>query len=234
MCVFNRIEADGSQSTLVVHVDDVLVTAKNNIIIDNIILELEKKYKKLSIQRGDVINYIGMVFDFRIAGRCKITMEGFMDDLMNVCEKIQGFAKTPANDQLFKISDNDVLLDKNKKDFFHSLTAKFLYLAKRVRPDILTVVSFLVKRVNNPTEEDMRKLERLVRYVRGTRELGIVLEASKNLSVYGYIDASYGVHCDMKSHSGCIIGIGKGPIYAKSGVQKLNTKSSSGRASGTQ
>jgi hypothetical protein len=227
MCVFNRVENDGSQSTLVVHVDDVLVTARTNSLIDNIIQELEKSYKKLSIQRGDIINYIGMVFDFRVSGKCKITMEGFMDDLMNMCEKIQGIAKTPATDQLFKISDNEELLDKEKREFFHSLTAKFLYLAKRVRPDILTAVSFLVKRVNNPTGEDLRKLERLVRYVRGTKELGIVLEASKILGVYGCIDASYGVHNDMKSHSGCIIGIGKGPVYAKSGVQKLNTKSSS-------
>jgi hypothetical protein len=45
--------------------------------------------------------------------------------------------------------------------------------------------------------------------------------------VYAYIDASFGVHNDLKSHSGCVIGIGKGPIYAKSGTQRLNTKSSS-------
>jgi hypothetical protein len=227
MCVFNRIEADGSQSTLVVHVDDVLITAKTDFIIDGIIKELEISYNKLSIQRGEVINYIGMVFDFRVTGRCKITMDGFIDELMIVCEDIHGVAKTPASDQLFKISDVSVLLDQQKREFFHSLTAKFLYLAKRVRPDILTAVSFLVKRVSKPTEEDFGKLERLARYVRGTKHLGIVLEANKNLGVYGYIDASYGVHEDMKSHSGCIIGIGKGPVYAKSGAQKLNTKSSS-------
>jgi hypothetical protein len=86
---------------------------------------------------------------------------------------------------------------------------------------------FFGQRVSNPTVEDLHKLERLVRYVRGTKEMGIVLEADKNLGVYGYIDASYGVHDDMKSHSGCVIGIGKGPVYAKSGTQKLNTKSSS-------
>ena len=227
MCVFNRTESDGSQSTLAVHVDDVLITAKTDTIIDGIIGDLQLAYKKLSVQRGAVINYIGMVFDFSAIGKVKITMPGFIDDLMRACEFIQGVAKSPASDNLFKISENAELLDKGGRDIFHSLTAKFLYLAKRVRPDILVAVSFLVRRVNKPTTEDRSKLERLVRYVRGTRGLGIVLEASVNLGVYGYIDASYGVHDDMKSHSGCVIGIGKGPLYAKSGVQKLNTKSSS-------
>jgi hypothetical protein len=40
------------------------------------------------------------------------------------------------------------------------------------------------------------------------------------------VDATYGVHADMKSHTGAVIGIGQGPIFAKSSTQKLNTKSS--------
>ena len=34
------------------------------------------------------------------------------------------------------------------------------------------------------------------------------------------------VHSDMKSHTGCVIGLGKGPIFGKSTTQKLNSKSS--------
>ena len=66
--------------------------------------------------------------------------------------------------------------------------------------------------MSKPTEEDMHKLERLARYVRGSKELGIVPEASINVGVFGYIDASYGVLDDLKSHSGCVIGIGRGPL----------------------
>jgi len=72
----------------------------------------------------------------------------------------------------------------------------------------------------------MKKLERVVRYLRHTRHLGIILEADKHLTVIAYVDASYGVHQNMKSHTGCTIGIGRGPIYSKSSGQKLNTKSS--------
>jgi hypothetical protein len=91
---------------------------------------------------------------------------------------------------------------------------------------MLTAVSFLTKRVINPTEEDLRKLFRAIRYLRGSRELGIVLEPGNHISLYAFIDASYGVHTDMRGHSGCVVGVGKGPIYTKPSAQKLNTKSS--------
>ena len=44
--------------------------------------------------------------------------------------------------------------------------------------------------------------------------------------VNSYIDASFGVHKDSKSHTGCVITLGKGAIYSKSSTQKLNTVSS--------
>jgi hypothetical protein len=70
------------------------------------------------------------------------------------------------------------------------------------------------------------KLERVLKYLNGSRELGIVLKPDKNLCVHAFIDASYGVHVDGKSHTGVIIGIGKGPVYAKSAKHKLVSKSS--------
>ena len=41
-----------------------------------------------------------------------------------------------------------------------------------------------------------------------------------------WVDSSYTVHPDMKSHTGIFITIGKGGMYTSSCKQKLNTKSS--------
>ena len=41
-----------------------------------------------------------------------------------------------------------------------------------------------------------------------------------------WVDASYGTHHDMRSHTGGVFTLGKGAIYATSMRQKLNTKSS--------
>jgi hypothetical protein len=44
--------------------------------------------------------------------------------------------------------------------------------------------------------------------------------------VSSYIDASYAVHPDGKGHTGAVITVGKGAVYAKSSKQKLVAKSS--------
>ena len=41
-----------------------------------------------------------------------------------------------------------------------------------------------------------------------------------------WVDASYAIHHDMRSHTGGNIMMGKGTLYSKSAKQKLNTKSS--------
>ena len=189
--------------------------------------ELSGMYSELTVHRGKVLQYLGMVFNFEREGKCKITMDGYVRDLLEYVSRIPGTAITPATENLFRVNSSSDQLCKSDREFFHSATAKMLYLGKRVRPDILTAVAFLTKRVQAPTDDDMKKLERLIKYVRGTSELGIILEANKNLAVYGYIDLSHGVHTDMRSHTGTVIGIGKGPLFAKSSSQKINTKSSS-------
>jgi hypothetical protein len=108
------------------------------------------------------------------------------------------------------------------KEFFHSLTAKLLYLAKRARPDLLLAVSFFARRVQKPTKEDMSKLQ----YLRANDSLGMRLQPDTCLQAYGWVDASFAVHQDMRSHTGAVLGLGKGPFWAKSSVQKLNSKSS--------
>ena len=94
-----------------------------------------------------------------------------------------------------------------------------------MRLDILVAVSYLCKRVQFPTDGDKQKLIRVIQYVRGTPDLGINLEASKNVSIISYVDASYGVLDDLKSHTVFTVGIGKGPIYAEKVVRRKSIQS---------
>jgi hypothetical protein len=152
-------------------------------------------------------------------------MDGYVNELISDCdENVKGTSKTPATSELFDIDKDSPLLQKEEKDWYHSYTAKLLYLGKRVRPDILTTCSFLAGRVNNPTVQDLNKLHRLIRYVRYTKNFGIILEST--LQVIVNVDASYGTDIDFRSRTGFTISIGKGSVYAKSSRQKLMTKSS--------
>jgi hypothetical protein len=110
---------------------------------------------------------------------------------------------------------------------YHSHIMRIQYLTKHVRYDTVFPVSILNKRVKDPTVKDWNDLKKLMGYIKGSRNLKLVLKPGKELStITGYIDASFAVHPDMKGHAGCVILLGKAPIYVKASGGKLNTKSS--------
>jgi hypothetical protein len=225
MCIFNKYTDDGKQITICIHVDDMLITSPDDYEITKLVTDLEKTYGELTIKKGNVINYLGMMFDFTNSNKVKITMDKYVDDLLSSCDgRADGISKTPSTAELFNLDKDSKMLDKEDKEWFHSYTAKLLYLGKRIRPDILTTCSFLAGRVNQPTQQDLNKLYRLIRYVRCTKSMGIILESI--LQVIVHVDASYGTDIDYKSRTGFTISIGKGSIFAKSSRQKLMTKSS--------
>ena len=85
ICVFNRTESDNTQTLLVIHVDDMIVTASNESRVDDVIQQIETIYPGLTKHRGKVLNYIGMTFDFTKEGSVKMTMQGFVQDLIEEC-----------------------------------------------------------------------------------------------------------------------------------------------------
>jgi histone deacetylase 1/2 len=222
-CIFNK-QVDGEQITVVVYVDDLFITSMNNNLIDQLESLLKDKFNEITVNDGVVHSYLGMIFDFSIPGDVKITMDGYVNDLLKQAD-ISGTVSTPATENLF-ITRELKPLDEDTKSKFHTMVAKLLYLSKRVRPDILLAVSFLTTRVQNPDSDDLNKLTRVIKYLNGSRELGLVLRASEPLTIKAYIDAAYGLHQDGKSHSGLIISIGSGAVSSKSTKQKLVTKSS--------
>jgi hypothetical protein len=152
-------------------------------------------------------------------------MPGYIKDLLSD-SGTTGSIASPAAEHLFTVRDDAEKLSIDQKELFHTLTAKALYAAKRVRPDILLPISFLSTRVQAPDTDDWSKLQRVLRYLNGCPDIGIVLECAEPMQVQAYIDASYGVHADFRSHTGMVISLGSGPVDISSTKQKINTKSS--------
>ena len=224
-CTYNRMYR-GKQHTIVLHVDDMFCTCEDPRANKQIIKALEAKYDKIGVQEGLVHSYLGMTFDFSESGKVKVTQDGYVSELL-ASEDIRSAVKTPATDALFDIEEVSELLSKSDKEHFHSIVAKLLYLSKRTRPDIMVAVNFLTSRVLVATQQDREKLYRVLKYLYGTQKWGIVLESDDNLLLLRvFIDASYGVHSDGKSHTGLVLMMGKGVIICKSVKQKINTKSS--------
>ena len=75
-------------------------------------------------------------------------------------EELEGKVTSPAQHHLFQVNKDAEPLEKNKKENFHSVTDKLLYLVKQARPDLETLVSFLTMRVTKSDVDDWGKLKR--------------------------------------------------------------------------
>jgi len=227
VCVFNKIDKHGDQITVLVHVDDLFITCINESSLDEFDRYLLSVYPETKTKTGKVLDYVGMTFDFSIDGEVSVTMANIVKDILSECGVTKERA-TPAAEHLFQVRDDAPKATVAESQYFHSFVARMLYLAKRVRPECLTAVSFLSTRVNCCDADDMAKLARLLGYLKKTPDRGITLRIGERLGVNAYIDAAYGVHTTSgKSHTGCAIVLGEsGPVYSKSSKQKIVTKSS--------
>jgi len=170
-----------------------------------------------------------MTIDYSTEGKVIFRMNDYVENLLAEVRDeavMNGTSPDPANDDLFTIDDDKLGLGTEDKECFHTMVAKLLFLSKRARPDIQQAVAFLTTRVSKATEEDYGKLARVIRYLRGAPTLPLTLECDNTQIVKWWIDASFGVHPDLKSHTGATMSLGKGSVYSSSVRQKLNTRSS--------
>ena len=223
-CVFRN---DTTDVIVVLYVDDLFITANSDADIANVTDSLNSIFTNgLTVHTGQRHSFLGMDFDFSSRGRVDVKMTGFIDDVLAV-SGTTAKCKTPALENLFVISGEDPELPTNEAETFHSTVMKLLYLAKRVRPDILLAVSFLTTRNLHPHQEDQVKLRRVLGYLNQTRQVGITLGGGETgVRLRAFIDAAYGVHSDGKSQSGCVVTLGGSTVFAKCSKQRINTKSS--------
>ena len=105
-------------------------------------------------------------------------MYNYLENILkeaNVQGDMNGLVVTPASDDLFTIDEASPKLNDKKSNYFHRGTARFLFAAKRARPDIQVAVAYLCTRVKGPIKLDYHKLTRLMKYVRATVHLPLII-----------------------------------------------------------
>jgi hypothetical protein len=215
------------QLTILLHVDDLMIACEDRSGVDYVIDGLNSNYTKANVCEGNVLDYLGMIFDYSVPGEVTISMKNMVLEFLNELGiSDDAKASSPASSYLFQIDDDDELLNDNEKESFHSLVAKALYMAKRGRPDILTAISFLTTRVKAPNQGDYKKLKRVGSYLNGTKDLVLCLKANNPFTLHCYVDASYAVHQDCKGRTGSAVTMGKGSIINTSTKQNIVSKSS--------
>ena len=223
-CSFVRHKT-GRTDTILVYVDDLMLTSKSKDTLVSIANALKKKYKEVTLKEGTEHDFLGIHWDFTARREVVLSMKGYVN---NILEKyaVSKKAKTPATEMLFQTNSECEKLGDVKRQWFHSCVMELHYLAKRIRGDILTAVSYCATRVLGPDKDDEAKLDRILGYLLATQHKTLTLRIGPDTTVRAYVDASFGTYDDMRSVTGVVVMIGNATVYVKSAKQKIVTRSS--------
>jgi hypothetical protein len=97
---------------------------------------LEKKYGDTNLGsvkavRGKIHNYLGMTLDYTTPKKVKLKMKEYIEQMIKEYPEEIKESRYPWNDNLFKQDDKSDKLGKERRELFHTLVAKGVFLSKR-------------------------------------------------------------------------------------------------------
>ena len=147
-CVANRV-INSKQCTIVFYVDDNKISHVDASVNSDVLNILKGRFGDLTITRGKQHKFLGMGMTFNDNGTVKIEMKKLLSDTIKMVDEksLSNKVSSPATKKLFHISEEPKQLDTKQSELFHKIIAKILYICKRSRPDLDTVLAFLCTRV---------------------------------------------------------------------------------------
>ncbi|XP_059629958.1 uncharacterized mitochondrial protein AtMg00810-like [Cornus florida] len=109
---------------------------------------------------------------------------------------------------------------------YRSLVGSLLYLTS-ARANIMYATSLLSRFMHNPSQIHVGAAKRVLRYIQGTLDFGILYEKNVDAKLFGFCDSDWaGCVDDMRSTSGCAFSLGSGVFSWASKKQETVAQSS--------
>ena len=232
---------DGERMTINIHVDDCCICYVSERKYQNFRKRLEKEFQ---ISKSDDSNsFLGMIIerlDADKSGPCgpvMIHQRPYIEDILSRFNHQDcKHAATPAEPGL-KLSKTQMPTTAEEKAEMKSVPYRqcvgaLLYLAHCTRPDIAHAVGTCARFGSNPGRVHWKALKHILRYIAGTRDMGIVFgkpigEGIPYNCIHGYVDGDWGGDADdRRSTTGYIYMSYGGPVSWRSKKQASTALSS--------
>jgi hypothetical protein len=201
------------------------------------LLNVESKLKaKFPIKEAPANQWLGMkIVRNSETNSITITQEKFITNLLEQFNMTDCKPTSPPvapGTKLNKSQEGEI--DHEALNFpYREAVGSLLWLARTSRPDILYAVIEVSKFCANPNLVHVTAVKRILRYLKGTKSLGITLHQGNgsDLSFKVYVDADHAGEPEvndgaMKSVSGIIAYIPSvGPFYSETSLQPTISKS---------
>lgn len=218
-CVF-YMRSNSDLIIIALYVDDILLFSSNSTLKEKVKCELMNTFEMKDF--GSAHHILGMRVN---KSQNKVTLDqtGY---IKRVLEKFNMTDCKPAKTPLekgIKLPKGD---NKSTNSHYRNLLGCLMYIAVCTRPDIAHAVSVLSQFNECHTEHHWKALKRVLRYLKGTVNYGLVFQKS-GMDVTAYVDADWGGNeLDRKSFTGFIFKLGNSLISWESRKQKTVALSS--------
>jgi hypothetical protein len=223
-CVFYR----GSVMYLL-YTDDSILAGPDRKEIDKVIADLKKAKLNITVE-GDIQDFLGVNIERKKDGKVILTQPHLIDAILQDMKMEKPNVKTKSTP-----AKSSMILGRHpeSEDFddsfnYRSVIGKLNYLEKGSRPDIAYIVHQCARFTSNPKKEHGEALKWLARYLKGTKDKGMILTPNASLGLEVHVDADFVGNWNQeeaddkdtaRSRHGYVISYAGCPIQWKSQLQ---------------
>lgn len=188
------------------YVDDLLILGRDQEAIACVKKALSERFKMSDL--GPVAHYLGVKVvreDTSRGTRIKLTQRTYAEKVLRTFGMADCTPVATPMDENLVLEPSQQMASSQDRKWYQRAVGSLMYLMLCTRPDIAYAVSQLGRFASNPSEKHRLALKRVLRYLKGTSDYGLVIDTQDRPDVLmGYTDANWGRDDDRRSTGGYV------------------------------
>lgn len=211
-CVFISQDKDDNEKLfLVIYIDDGLIACKNKKKIQQLIDYLRQN---LEITDSKISMFLGIELSYLPDGSILAKQEQYAK---RVLERFRMFDANPVTVPADSYQNLSMFNEENSKPIncpYREAVGSLIFLATVSRPDIIFAVGAVSRHAHNPTKAHLNAVKRILKYIKGTADFGVVFSATTTSSkLEAFSDSDFaGDIATRKSTSGYVLKFNGSPV----------------------
>ena len=182
---------------LLLYVDDMILTGNNETLLKTLIEKLSTVFRMKDM--GSIHYFLGIQVHQCDNGQFLNQSKYAQDLLITAGMRDCAPMPTPLPMKLDNLKGSDELFAE--PSYFRSLAGKLQYLTL-TRPDLQFSVNYICQKMHQPSISDFALLKRILRYVKGTFDMGVSIKESTTSTLVCYSDSDWAGCKDTRRSTG--------------------------------
>lgn len=226
-CVYYG-QFNGSQVYLLLYVDDMLIASRDKSLISRLKVQLSNEFDMKDL--GEAKKILGMeIHRDRQIGKLYLSQKKYIAKVLDRFSMNDSKSVSTPLASHFKLSEDQCPKTEDQMEQMYnvpysSAVGSLMYAMVCTRPDLAHAISVVSRYMHNPGKDHWNAVKWILRYLKGTSDLGLIFDTSKASSeiIIGYVDSDYGGDLDhRKSLSSYIFTVCGCAVSWKSSLQSV-------------